>query len=59
VGAWSRALWRAAIPCATVAMLFGIWTFASIQNGEPPNNLSIELEQTVFAGMHHHLEDPW
>jgi hypothetical protein len=48
LGAWSAALWRAALACIAVVLLSGAW---SVWNGAPASeaDFSQEFETAVFA----------
>jgi hypothetical protein len=49
---WARALWRAAVPCLAVMVLFGMWTLiptAADGANATAEGLSQHLEQTLLA----------
>ena len=47
---WTRGLWRAAVPCVAVAMLFGAWMyFESVPAN--PGDLSQDFENTLLASV--------
>jgi len=47
---WSRALWRAAAPCAAIMVALAAWSFLSPSHlTTPANDLSQALEQTLLA----------
>ena len=48
---WSRALWRAAAPCAAIAIFLGVWAVFTPDNNTGSTDLSQDLEQTVFAAV--------
>jgi len=53
---WARALWRAAAPCAAVALLLGIWTLADDRRATTDQDLAQHFEQTILAGIDQSLE---
>ena len=51
---WSRALWRAAVPCMAIALAVGAWAFwqgqgSGLGGGSPTLDFSQELESAVFV----------
>jgi len=46
---WARALWRAAATCVAVMLLLGAWSLLAPPGSAPPNDLSLDLEQTLLA----------
>ena len=53
---WARALWRAAAPCAAIALLLGIWTLAGDRQAPSEQNLAQYFEQTILAGIDQSVE---
>lgn len=49
--AWSRALWRAAALCMTIAALMGALAFFSLKTNVASNDLSQDFEQTLLAAV--------
>jgi|ERR1041385_1732105 hypothetical protein len=47
-GAWASALWRAAVPCVAITLLFSAWTFFATAPATS-NDLSQELDNTLLA----------
>lgn len=50
---WTRALWRAAIPCMAVALLFSVWAIQTPDQALPTEtaDLGSELETTLMASV--------
>jgi hypothetical protein len=48
---WSRALWRAAAPCFAIMVLLSAWSFLAPNPSAPVNDLSQEIENTLFAAI--------
>jgi hypothetical protein len=50
---WARALWRAAIPCVAVALLFSVWATQTPEQALPTEtaDLGSELETTLMASV--------
>ena len=48
-GLWARGLWRATAPCLGVMMLLAAWSFFAAPANSPAEDLSQQLENTVFA----------
>ena len=46
---WARGLWRATAPCFGIMMLLVAWSFFATPASSPAEDLSQELENTVFA----------
>lgn len=49
--AWTRGLWRAAVPCVAVAVLFGAWAFFASAPAAGPGDLSQDFENTLLASV--------
>ncbi len=49
LGLWGRALWRAALPCLTVAMLLGVWSLWRGSNASFNGDFPKEFETAVLA----------
>lgn len=49
--AWTRGLWRAAVPCVAVAVLFGAWSFLAMPATNNSNDLSQDFESTLLASV--------
>ena len=45
---WSRALWRGAAVCVSVALLCGVWSFFPLHSSRSPNG-GADLEEAVLA----------
>lgn len=50
-GAWAGALWKAAAPCVVIALLLGAWTAFTPSAGSASNDLSQQLENTLFVSV--------
>jgi hypothetical protein len=48
---WSRALWRAAAPCFAIMVLLSAWAYFVPNPSTPVNDLSQEMENTLFAAI--------
>ena len=48
---WSRALWRAVVPCVSIMLLLSAWSFFTPAANLPANDLSQEFEKTVLAAV--------
>jgi len=48
---WSRALWRAAAPCAAVMVLLSAWSLFAPATNSSGTDLSQDLEKTVLAAV--------
>ncbi len=46
---WSRALWRAAVPCVAITLLLATWSFAPSPVASTTEDLSQQFEQTLLA----------
>ena len=55
---WSRALWRAAVPCLAITLLLAPWSFAPSPTAAPTEDLSQQFEQTLLAAADQ-LEETW
>jgi hypothetical protein len=51
VGFWSRALWRAAIPCLAIPLLVGFWAISPVFTARAEASLSQEFEDSVYASV--------
>lgn len=49
--AWTRGLWRAAVPCVAVAVLLGAWTVVTTLAAPGSNDLSQDFESTLLASV--------
>jgi hypothetical protein len=54
---WSRALWRAAIPCVLIVIFSGLWAARTSQAGAV--DLSQQIENTVLSELNHNLASVW
>jgi hypothetical protein len=48
---WMRGLWRAAVSCAVIALLFGAWTFFNPTASTNADDLSQNFENTLLASV--------
>jgi len=48
---WSRALWRAAIPCIASALLLGAWSFWPEENPTVRADFPVEFESAVLVAV--------
>ncbi len=48
---WVRGLWRAAVPCAAVALLLGAWAFYLSSAPAKTGDLSQNFESTLLASV--------
>jgi len=48
---WVRGLWRAAVSCVAITLLFGAWIFFSSAASATSNNLSQNFENTLLAAV--------
>jgi hypothetical protein len=55
---WSRALWRAAVPCVAVTVLLGTWSFVPSPASPTTEDLAQQFEQTLLAAADQ-LEESW
>lgn len=46
---WSRALWRAAVPCLGIMLLLGGWSFTQNHSNSSGSDLSQQLEHALLA----------
>jgi hypothetical protein len=53
VSLWARALWRAAIPCVAVTLLFSVWATQTPGTTTPTEtaDLGADLETTLMASV--------
>jgi hypothetical protein len=49
LGQWSRALWRAVVPCLGIMVLLGGWSFTQNLGSPSDPDLSQQLEHAVLA----------
>lgn len=64
---WTRALWRASIPCVAVMLLFTVWAIRTPESTTSPDlvNLSVDadlgddLETTLMASVSLDNDLPW
>jgi hypothetical protein len=54
---WSRALWRAAIPCIVIVVFSGIWSTRTSK--VEAADLSQQIENTVLSDLNHNLASVW
>lgn len=54
---WSRALWRAAIPCFLIVVCSGLWSVR--HRLEHPQDLSQQIEDTVLSELNQNLASIW
>ena len=47
---WSHGLWRAAVSCAAIALVSGVWVLVTRESGNP-NDLSQDFESTLLASV--------
>jgi len=47
--AWAAGLWRAAVPCVAITLVFSAWTFFAAGAAGVSNDLSQELDNTLLA----------
>ena len=48
---WARGLWRAAVPCMAIALLFGAWAFFYPATNGNTVDLSQNFENTLLAAV--------
>ena len=48
---WTRGLWRAAVPCAVIALLLGAWVFVSSATSSNTTDLAQNFESTLLASV--------
>ena len=54
---WSRALWRAAIPCVLIVIGSGLWSARSSKT--ETGDLSQQIENAVLSDLNHNLASVW
>ena len=54
---WSRALWRAAVPCRLLVILTSFWSSRSIHSESV--DFSMQFEDTVLSELNQNLENSW
>lgn len=54
---WSKALWRAAIPCVMLVILSGLWSARTPQ--AEAADLSQQIENAVLSELNHNLASVW
>ena len=54
---WSRALWRAAIPCLLLVLFVSVWSSASA--GSEEVDFSLQFEEAVLAELNKNVENSW
>ena len=47
---WTQGLWRAAVSCAAIAVISGVW-FLATRETPNPNDLSQDFETTLLASV--------
>jgi hypothetical protein len=48
---WMRGLWRAAVSCAVIALLLGVWAFFNPTVSTNADDLSQNFENTLLASV--------
>jgi hypothetical protein len=48
---WVRGLWRAAVSCAAIALLLGVWAFFNPKASTNATDLSQNFETTLLASV--------
>jgi hypothetical protein len=48
---WTRGLWRAAVPCVAIAVMFGAWAFLAQASAPSSGDLSQDFENTLLASV--------
>jgi hypothetical protein len=48
---WVRGLWRAAVSCAAIALLLGVWAFFNPKASSNATDLSQNFETTLLASV--------
>jgi hypothetical protein len=56
---WSGGLWKAAAPCAAIAIFFAVWSSFSSPPEAVAADLSADFEQTVLAAVTQDIEGNW
>ena len=64
LGAWSHALWRAAILCIAVMLLAGVWSFHSDDAADgfvrdSTRDFAQEFESTLLVSAYSPTDSPW
>jgi len=54
---WSRALWRAAIPCLLIVVFSGLWSVRTSRTDA--SNLSQQIENVVLSDLNQNLASAW
>jgi len=54
---WSRALWRAAIPCLLILLCSGLWSIR--RSHADAANLSEQIENAVLSELNQNLASAW
>jgi hypothetical protein len=54
---WSRALWRAAIPCVLIVIFSGLWS--ARHSKTETGDLSQQIENAVLSDLNHNLASVW
>jgi hypothetical protein len=54
---WSRALWRAAIPCLLIVIASGLWSVRSDASAEA--DLAQQIEKAVLSDLNQNLASVW
>jgi hypothetical protein len=54
---WSRALWRAAVPCLMLVVFASLWS--SRPMSDEAVEFSMQFEDTVLAELNQNLENSW
>ena len=55
---WVHGLWRAAVSCLAIALLFGAWTFFSPAANASAGDLSQNFENTLLASVDQNAQTP-
>jgi len=55
---WSRALWRAAVPCVVILVIAGVWAMQS-QSFSPAADLAQQIENAVLSELNQNLASVW
>jgi hypothetical protein len=53
---WARGLWRAAAPCAAIALMLGAWAFFNPASGANAGDLSQNFENTLLAAVDQNVQ---
>lgn len=54
---WSRALWRAAVPCLLLVVFASLWSSNSMNSDTV--DFSLQFEEAVLAELNENLENSW